>query len=295
MGLALIVHGGAGTISAARHAQARAGCCAAVLAGWAVLQDGGSALDTVQRAVIVLEDDPHFNAGTGATLTSDGRVELDAGIMDGHTLDAGAVAGVERIKNPIVLARHVLASPNVLLVGPGAVMFAQEAGIALCAPEELITEWQRERWRSGYRDPDADIPADRHGTVGAVAVDRTGHLAAATSTGGTANKHPGRVGDSPLIGCGFYAEDGLGAASSTGHGEYFMRTLLAKRAVDLLAGGCHPQQAAEMAIDFLAQRVGGDGGIILVDRFGNVGHAHNTPNLAYAFMCEGMAEPEAGV
>jgi len=295
MGLAIIVHGGAGTISAVRHARARAGCHAAALAGWAVLRSGGSALDAVQRAVIVLEDDPHFNAGTGATLTSDGRVELDAGIMDGYTLDAGAVAGVERIKNPIMLARRVLASPHVLLVGSGAVLFAQEEGIPLCDPEELITAWQRERWRNGYRDPEADNPIMAHGTVGAVAIDCEGHLAAATSTGGMPNKHPGRVGDSPLIGCGFYAEDGLGAASSTGHGEYFMRTLLAKRAVDLLADGRSAQEAATAAIDFLARRVGGDGGIILVDRSGKVGYAHNTPNLAYAFICEGMSEPQAGV
>jgi beta-aspartyl-peptidase (threonine type) len=295
MGLALIVHGGAGTISRARHAQAQAGCRAAALAGWAVLQEGGSALDAVQRAVIALEDDPTFNAGTGATLTSDGRVELDAGIMDGHTLDAGAVAGVERIKNPIILARHVLASPHVLLVGPGAGLFAQEEGLALCDPDELITDWQRERWRNGYCDPEADTATEPHGTVGAVAVDSAGHLAAATSTGGMANKHPGRVGDSPLIGCGFYAEDGLGAASSTGHGEYFMRTLLAKRAVDLLADGRSAQEAATAAITFLAQRVGGDGGIILVDHFGTIGHAHNTPNLVYALMREGMANPEAGV
>ncbi len=301
MAIALIVHGGAGDIQPGRHELCRAGCREAVLAGWEVLKRGGSALDAAVRAVVTLEDNPNFNAATGATLNARGRVELDAGVMDGATLDVGAVASVGRIKNPILLARLVLQSPHVLLTGEGAELFAQEQGMALCQPEELITPAQLERWRSGYRPgdgvgvPGTEASEEKHGTVGAVAIDSEGHLASATSTGGMANKHPGRVGDSPLVGCGFYAEDGLGGVSSTGHGEYFMRLLMARRACEFLAHGLSAQAAAEAAIRLLSERLGGDGGLILIDRQGQVGLAHNTPNLAYGYLMAGMDEPVVGV
>jgi L-asparaginase / beta-aspartyl-peptidase len=317
MGMAIIVHGGAGAIPAERHAAARSGCRAAALVGWEVLRAGGGALEAVQAAIMALEDNPGFNAGTGAVLTEDGRAQLDAGIMDGETLHVGAVAGVERVKNPIALANAVLASPHVLLIGAGAEQFAVESGMALCAPSELVTPAQLARWKAGYRvgddvnlgvervvaltgAPDAageNIHADdhKHGTVGAVAVDARGRVAAGASTGGIAAKHPGRVGDTPLVGCGFYAENPLGGASSTGHGEDFIRLLLAKRAVDALSAGEGPQAAADTAIQLLGERVGGHGGLILLDMEGRVGLARNTGAMAYAYLREGMSEPDAGV
>jgi beta-aspartyl-peptidase (threonine type) len=315
MTLALIVHGGAGLIPADRHAAASAGCRAAVEAGWRALLAGGSALDAVQTAIMALEDNPGFNAGTGAVLTEDGRAELDAGLMDGETMQVGAVAGVQRIKNPIRLARAVLASPHVLLLSAGAEQFAVEAGLPLCDPAELVTAAQRERWQRGYREGDAvnigpalggldvgavaaeNIHADdtKHGTVGAVAVDAAGRIAAGASTGGIAAKHPGRVGDTPLAGCGFAAEGGLGGVSCTGHGEDFIRLTLARRALDLIAGGMSAQQAADEAIRLLGARVGGDGGLILLDAQGRPGFARNTQGMAYAYMLEGAEAPTAGV
>ncbi|HEU0027286.1 MAG TPA: isoaspartyl peptidase/L-asparaginase [Ktedonobacterales bacterium] len=312
MGLALIVHGGAGMIPLERYDAARAGCRAAAEAGWRVLVAGGSALDATQAAITALEDNPSFNAGTGATLNADGRAELDAGLMDGETLDVGAVAGVERIKNPIALARAVLASPHVLLAGPGAEQFAASSGIALIDPQSLVTEAQRARWRAGYSDTEAQADAalrgldagagqhihsdsDKHGTVGAVAIDAQGRIAAGASTGGLAGKHPGRVGDTPLPGCGFIAENGLGGVSSTGHGEAFIRLMLARRALEYMAGGMSAQEAAEAAVHLLGERIGGYGGLITLDAQGRPGFARNTPAMAYAYMLEGAAEPVAGV
>jgi beta-aspartyl-peptidase (threonine type) len=311
MGLALIVHGGAGAIPPENYEGARAGCRAAAQAGWGVLRAGGSAVEAVQAAIVALENDPRFNAGTGAVLTADGRAQLDAGIMDGEWLHAGAVAGVERLKNPIRAARLVLASPHVLLVGAGAEQFAVEHGMALCDPRELVTETQYARWRRGYREGDdvnvdttpaaapdgAPVHADddRHGTVGAVAVDARGCIAAGASTGGIAAKYPGRVGDTPLVGAGFYAENGLGGVSCTGHGEDFIRLLLARRALDFVAAGQPAQEAAASAIRLLGERVGGHGGLILLDGEGRVGFAYNTSAMAYAFMTEGLDTPEAGI
>lgn len=323
MAMALIVHGGAGMIPAERHDAARAGCRAAVEAGWRVLRSGGSALDAAQAAIMALEDDPSFNAGTGATLTADGRAELDAGLMDGETLGVGAVAAVERIKNPVALARAVLASPHVLLIGAGAEQFATESGIALIDPRTLITERQRARWAQGYRDAEAAADAalrggqqggldtgsgqpipqtshvhsdsDKHGTVGAVALDARGHIAAGASTGGLAGKHPGRVGDTPLPGCGYIAEDGIGGVSSTGHGEAFIRLTLARRALEFMASGMSAQEAAESAIRMLGERTDGQGGMIILDAHGRPGFARNTPAMAYAYMLEGAAEIVAGV
>ena len=321
MSLALIVHGGAGTIAPERFDGARTGCHDAVLAGWAVLAAGGTALDAVQAAVMALENNPSVNAGTGAVLTADGRAQLDAGMMSGADLAVGAVAGVERIKNPILLAREVLQSEHVVLAGLGAEQFAVEQGMSLCDPEELVTPAQYARWRRGYADGDdvnldasdsaARDAADRravgaglsgmaddehkHGTVGAVAVDASGHVAAATSTGGIAAKHPGRIGDTPLVGCGFYAEDGLGGVSSTGHGEDFIRLLLARRATEFLARGLSAQAAASAAVALLGERVRGSGGLILLDTHGRVGFARNTLAMSCAYMREGMAEPCASV
>lgn len=312
MPIAIIVHGGAGTISADRTEAAQAGCREAALAGWRVLQAGGTALDAVEAAVRSLEDNPNFNAGTGACLTSDGNIELDAGIMEGQTLSVGAIAGAERIKNPISLARKVLKSPHVLLVGQGAQEFAQEQSISLCQLDDLMTERQYNLWRERqkaqtekeprYVRREVSSPAtdtgekseERHGTVGAVALDAAGVLAAATSTGGIHNKHHGRVGDSPLVGCGFYADENA-AISCTGDGEDFTRLLIAKRAADVVARGATARDAAEATIAILSTRATGTGGLIVVDRLGNVGFARNSDHMAYAYIIEGLPEPVAGV
>lgn len=326
MGRAIIVHGGAGLIPPDRYAAAREGCRAAAEAGWRILAAGGSALDAVEAAITTLENDPGFNAGTGAVLTSDGRVQLDCGVMDGASLNVGAVAGVEHIKNPIQVARAVLTSPHVLLVGAGAEEFAREAGFALCDPHDLITPYQYARWERGYRPGDGahagteldailtepattpiasnghtldaePVHADdaKHGTVGAVAVDSEGAIVASASTGGRAGKHLGRVGDSPLPGCGYYAESGIGGISCTGDGEDFIRLLLAKRVADYLAAGLSAQGAATTAIRLLSERTAGEGGLIVLDSQGRVGYARNSATMAHAFMSDGMSTPFAGV
>lgn len=310
MPIALIVHGGAGDISSDRHESARQGCREAALIGWQVLQAGGSALDAVEMAVRALEDNPAFNAGTGACLSAEGNIELDAGIMDGRTLSVGAVAGIELIKNPIALARKVLISPHVLLVGRGAEQFAEEQGIARCSFDELLTERQYQRWKAYLAErglsPDEprmirrEIAAlaardePKRGTVGAVALDSAGSLAAATSTGGIHNKYPGRVGDSPLVGCGFYADE-YAAISCTGDGEDFVRLMIAKRAADFVARGRTAGEGAQAAIDILSARASGKGGLIVVDQGGRVGLARNSQNLAYAYMTEEQEEPVSGI
>jgi beta-aspartyl-peptidase (threonine type) len=326
MPFAIIVHGGAGTIAGERLAPGQEGCREAALTGWRVLQAGGTALDAVEAAVRALEDNPNFNAGTGSTLTAAGTVEMDAGMMEGHTLNVGAVASVECIKNPVSLARKVLESQHVLLVGRGAQEFATEQGIALCAAEDLITERQRDNWKAaqnaqGAEQDKQDEPRyvrhvigsvsgsqaakgqagrreaeseEKHGTVGAAALDMYGNLAAATSTGGIHNKYPGRVGDSPLVGCGFYADENA-AISCTGHGEDFIRLMIAKRAADFVARGDTAQAAAEAAIAVLGAKAEGKGGLILVDRLGRVGYAWNSDHLVRAYMVDGMDEPVAGV
>jgi beta-aspartyl-peptidase (threonine type) len=325
MPLSLIVHGGAWDIPDDEVEAHQEGCRRALDVGWDVLWRGGAALDAVEAAVRALEDAPIFDAGVGSVLNRDGDVELDAAIMDGETLRSGAVAAVRRVRNPITLARRVLESHVVLLVGQGAERFAESAGVPLCDPDELIVERERARWaalleQGDYRTQDAfaraeDIEKGGHAegepekpnsfpgswppghplpnpsdTVGAVALDRRGHLAAGTSTGGTSNKLPGRVGDSPLIGCGLYADDQSGGCSSTGWGESIIKVLLAKTATDLIGAGHDPMAAARAAIEILARRVGGFGGCILLDARGRVGFAFNTPRLAYAYRTEGGAE-----
>ena len=325
MGRAIIVHGGAGLIPPERFHAAREGCRAAAEAGWQILAAGGSALDAIEAAIVTLENDPGFNAGTGAVLTSDGRVQLDCGIMNGTSLDVGAIAGVERIKNPVRVARAVLTSPHVLLVGAGAEEFARESGFTLCDPGDLITPYQYARWQHGYRPGDGahagaeldallakrdakssanghnaesePVHADdtKHGTVGAVAIDGDGNIVASASTGGRAGKHLGRVGDTPLPGCGFYAEAGIGGISCTGDGEDFIRLLLAKRVADYLATGLSAQGAATAAIRLLGGRTTGEGGLIVLDSNGRVGYARNSATMAHAFMCDDMPAPFAGV
>ncbi len=310
MPTAIIVHGGAGLVTPERAEGVQQGCKEAALAGWRILQAGGSALDAVEAAVRSLEDNPMYNAGTGSCLTCEGNIELDAGIMEGHTLRVGAIANVEMIKNPISLARKVLESPHVVLAGKGAQAFAQEQGIPQCTFEDLLTERQYQIWLEKNQQPTgasekeprhhrrevAYLAAreDKHGTVGSVAIDMAGTLAAATSTGGIPNKHPGRVGDSPLIGCGFYADDHA-AVSCTGDGEDFIRLLMAKRAADFVARGENAREAAETALALLSAKAIGTGGLIIIDRKGNLGFAWNSQNMKHAYITEGMQEPITGI
>ncbi len=293
--MAFIVHGGAWAIPDDQVAAHVAGCEAARAAGWQSLQAGGSALDAVEAAVRVMEDNPIFDAGTGSVLTSAGTVELDAALMDGKTLRYGAVAGLRRIRNPITLARHVLTGPATMLVGPGAEEFALAAGMSLCANEELIVERERQlwlEWKAGGAVPPP--PSSGHDTVGAIALDRNGDLVAANSTGGTPFKLPGRVGDTPLIGCGLYATS-VGAAVCTGWGESITRVALARRVVELLEDGMSPQVAAERGIHLLAELVpGGRGGVIVLTPAGQVGLAWNTPRMAYAYV-DGSGNMRSGV
>lgn len=294
MSLALAVHGGAWNIPDEDVEANRRGIEAALVRGWRALCRGARAVDVVETVVRDLEDDPTFNAGHGSHLNAAGRLELDASIMEGTTLRAGAVAAIDRVRNPVSVARLVMdRSPHVLLVGEGARRFATQNGAALCRNLDLLVGRERDRYRRvrrGERDlVDHEFHPRPHGTVGAVARDRVGRLAAATSTGGTQDKAPGRVGDTPIIGAGTYADDRLGAASSTGWGESILRVVLAKSAVDALRGGGAPEIAARRALAAL-RRIEGRGGLILVDRRGRVAALFNTPRMA-----RGMATARTGL
>jgi L-asparaginase / beta-aspartyl-peptidase len=283
----LIVHGGAWNIPDDAVDVCKSGCLRALQAGWGILSNGGHALDAIQVAVTVLEDDSVFDAGYGSHLNLDGYVECDAIVMEAATLRAGAVAGLHRVKNPIQAARAVLEKcPHMMLISSGAERFALEQGIPLCNPDELISPAEREAWEQCRQDAHA---AEHHrgheqGTVGAVALDEQGRLYAATSTGGTCCKLPGRVGDSPLIGCGCYADHETGAVSATGYGEAIMKVVLAKTACDFLRpSSSNPMRAAQAAVQLLANRTKGTGGLIVLDKNGNPGFAFNTPRMAHAY------------
>ncbi len=270
----IIVHGGCGRIDESTIEERQAGVKQAAEAGWAILSQGGSAIDAVEAAVVVLEDLPLFNAGRGSVLNREGRVETDAAIMNGATLAAGAIAGVTGILNPIRLARRVMdASPHVMLIGDGAELFARSQGFVRCDPRELIVERRQEEWER------------EHGTVGAVACDQAGRLAAATSTGGIANKLPGRVGDSPLIGCGTYA-DARVAVSCTGDGERIIRMTLARLAAFLHEQGGSAQQATDQALGQLEAQLGGEAGLILIDASGNAAFAKSSHRMPVCAISE---------
>jgi beta-aspartyl-peptidase (threonine type) len=294
---AIIVHGGAGADPADGREELRGGVRAAAAAGWHVLAAGGHALDAVEAAVRALEDHPRFNAGRGSVLTSAGTVEMDASIMEGERLDCGAVAAVSGIANPVTLARRVLESGrHVLMVGPGAVAFAREVGVPECDPASLITDRQRRRFANQPAPAVApelarETRAGAAGTVGAVALDRHGAVAAATSTGGTWGKRPGRVGDSALIGGGTYADRTIGGVSCTGDGEAIIRIVLARRALDYLKEADDPEYAAHIAVDLLVEEGRGQGGLILLDWRGRTGYAHSTPLMPVAWMSPALTEP----
>ncbi len=290
----LLVHGGAWAMPDDAREAHSAGVRNALAAGYALLQKGASAVDAVEAAVAVLEDDETFDAGRGSFLTREGTVQLDALLMDGGstgTLRAGGVACVERLRNPIHAARVVLdKSPHVYFVGRDAEAFAATHGITLVDNSALVIDRERERLAEALRKERAGLPdetfsgaamLDTHDTVGAVALDVHGNLAAATSTGGTLNKAPGRVGDSSLIGCGCYADNQSAAVSLTGWGEPIMKLVLGKWAVDRVEAGATAQQASDDAIAYLFRRLDGHGGIILLAPDGRYGIAHNTPRMAW--------------
>src|SRR5271170_1914990 len=290
----LLIHGGAWAMPDDSVAAHEAGIANALAAGYALLERGASAVDAVETAVAVMEDDETFDAGRGSFLTQDGRVQMDALLMNGENLRTGGVACVERLRNPIRAARLVLdKSPHVYFVATGAERFALQHGMALCDNSELVIPRERERLykaqaaeRAGLPDETFSGSLDSHDTVGAVALDIRGNLAAGTSTGGTLNKAPGRVGDSSLIGCGCYADNQTAAVSLTGWGEPIMKLVLGKWATDRVASGATPELAAREAISYLYNRLGGHGGIILLGPDGRFGLAHNTPAMAW-----GLATP----
>ena len=297
----LLIHGGAWAMPDDAVAAHEAGIANALAAGYKLLKQGVSAVDAVEAAVAVMEDDDTFDAGRGSFLTRDGRVQLDALLMNGANLRTGGVACVERLKNPIHAARLVLdKSPHVYFVGVGAERFAMQHGMKLIDNTDLIVPRERERLMAfqkaeleGAKDTTFSGPMKldkeqetaptefSHDTVGAVALDVHGNIAAGTSTGGTLSKAPGRVGDSSLIGCGCYADNQSAAVSLTGWGEPIMKLVLGKWAVDRVAAGYASQEAAQAAIDYLYNRLGGHGGIILLGPDGRFGLAHNTPRMAW--------------
>lgn len=264
---AIIVHGGCGDVEQSSIPERLQAVKEAAQAGWKLLLQGASAIDAVEAAVLVLEDNPLFNAGIGSALNSEGRVEVDAAIMDGATLNTGAVAAVTGVANPIHLARLVMeVGPHVLLVGRGAEQFARSRGIPECDLEHMVTVPRRQQWE------------DAHGTVGACACDGLGRLAAATSTGGSFNKMPGRVGDSPIIGCGTYA-DGRVGISCTGNGEQIIRMTLARLGAYLYEELGNAQETCNRALERFDATLEGEVGIILVDRLGQAARAKNSRDM----------------
>jgi len=284
--LALAIHGGAWNIPDEAVRPSHDGVRNVLDAAWRELRSGATALDVVERAVRRLEDDPMFDAGRGSRLNRDGEVELDASIMEGAELRAGAVAAVQHVRHPISVARRVMDStPHVMLAGKGARDFAEHCGEELCRTEDLLVGRERDRYfrvlggEQELVDHEFDPDANPLGTVGAVALDGSGNVAAATSTGGTQNKTTGRVGDTPVIGAGTYADNRIGAGSATGWGEGILRVVMTKTALDRVRAGDDLQQAAAHALADL-RAIGGKGGLILVDPRGNAAAVFTTPRMA---------------
>jgi L-asparaginase / beta-aspartyl-peptidase len=277
---AIAVHGGAKEIAPEREDANRHGCLAALAAGRVILEQGRSAVDAVEAAIQALESDPTFNAGYGSDLNADGVVEMDAALMDGSNLAIGAVAAIQGVRHPISAARRMLGEPPTLLVGEGARRFAAAQGIELCEPGELIPARPKGSERKAYD----------HDTVGCVALDQSGRIAAGTSTGGLDGTLPGRVGDSPLPGCGFYADNAAGGVAFSGDGESIARVLLAACVMQALEGGQPPQTAVEASLTQL-ERVGGEAGGIVLDHLGRVGWAHNSSHFAVAWVTDSMGAP----
>ncbi len=297
---ALVIHGGAGTIkkenmSPEREAAIREVLNEALITGETILENGGNSLDAVEATIMVMENSPYFNAGKGAVFTNEGKNEMDASIMDGRDKNAGAVGGVTVVKNPILAARAVMEKSNhVLLTGRGADEFAKEKGLEIVDPEYFFTQ---ERWESlqkakaddlGFNDKQFHFYDSKYGTVGAAALDKEGNLAAGTSTGGMTNKKYNRIGDSPIIGAGTYADNNTCAISSTGHGEFFIRYAVAHDISAMMEyKGTDFQKAADIVINEKLKTAGGDGGVIGVDKYGNVAMPFNTSGMYRGFAKSG--------
>jgi L-asparaginase / beta-aspartyl-peptidase len=289
---AIVVHGGAGVITRDKMTPEmdkayRAGLEAAINTGKKILSDGGTALDAVEKTINILEDNPLFNAGKGAVFTHDGKNELDAAIMDGSNLAAGAVAGVTDIKNPITAARYVMTkSPHVMLVGAGASQFAREQGLEIVDPSYFYTDRR-------FSELQEILKREKMGTVGCCALDKNGNLAAGTSTGGMANKKYNRVGDAPIIGAGTYANNATCAVSATGHGEFFIRWTVAHDISALIEyKGLSLREASDLVVKDKLVKAGGSGGVICVDRFGNIAMPFNSQGM---FRCFATADGKGGV
>ncbi len=293
-----MIHGGAGVLADMKHeaseAQFRQSMLDVLEQGRQCLEAGASALDAVEQCVVLLENNPHFNAGRGSVLNAQGQVEMDAALMNGEDLRAGGVACIKQVKNPIALARHVLEQgDHVLLAGEGALEFAQTRAVELCPDEYFITaarvQQLREAQAAGRMTLDHETlpnrPSQKLGTVGAVARDRMGNLAAATSTGGLVNKRWGRVGDTPVVGAGVFADNETCAVSATGYGEQFLRTVLAKTVSDLVwLRQLDAIAAAQAGIEYLVEKVNGEGGLIVIDRYGRCGAAQSTSGLIHGWI-----------
>ena len=295
--LGFVIHGGAGVIkrgslSPEKEAEYKKKLEEAVLAGYKALQEGKTSLDAVEIAIRMLEDSPLFNAGKGAVFTADGKNELDAAVMDGKTLKAGAVAGLHHVKNPITLARAVMEkSPHVMMIGDGAEKFAAEQKIEIVDPKYF---WTKERWddlqkilereKNSPKSQTAIPKSEKYGTVGAVALDKDGNLAAGTSTGGMTNKRFGRVGDVPIIGAGTFADNNSCAVSATGWGEFFIRVGVGRGIAALMEYRALPIQQAADATLAKVKTLGGDGGVIAIDKFGNIGISFNSEGMYRAYI-----------
>ena len=297
----LMVHGGSGALEHIRREGSETAftrsICRILEGGREILTTGGTALDAVEYCAAALEDDPLYNAGHGSVLNEYGEVEMDAAIMEGRTLDAGAVAGITNVKNPISLARRVLEkSEHVMLIGKGAREFAKLCGVEMMTDDYFVIESRIQQWREAQQaggmmlDHEDAEPQYKLGTIGAVARDREGNLAAATSTGGIVNKRWGRVGDSPIVGAGVFADNGTCAVSATGYGEQFQRTVLSKMISDCIYfKDMTAAEAANTGIQYLVEKVNGLGGVIVIDRHGNCAVGHSTSGMIYGFIEHGQA------
>ena len=288
---AIIVHGGAWSLPDRLVEASVRGVEEAARRGWDVLSSGGSALDAVEAAVRSMEDDPVFDAGVGSELNEDGEVEMDSVIMEGGELKAGAVAGVKGVRHPVSLARRVMEeTDHVMIIGEGAMRLARELGVEEASQEELVTESARRMWERYVKYRRTVSELYNRDTVGAVALDAKGNIAAATSTGGITGKKAGRVGDVPIVGSGAYADNLVGGASSTGHGESIMKVTLARLVLSHVGGGLGPVEAAELALRYMLERVEGRGGVIVITSEGEVGHFFTTRRMPWASVVGGRLE-----
>lgn len=282
---AIIVHGGAWAIPEQLLKLSQEGVKAAATIGWGILAQKGTAINAVEQAIRMMENNPIFDAGFGSALNDEGEVELDAIIMDGKTLNAGAVASVRNIRHPITLARMIMEkTEHVMLVCDGALKFAQEIGMQEVPPKKLVTQQAIDEWTQYKKFQKTIDSLYRRETVGAVAIDHQGNIATGTSTGGITAKKVGRVGDSPIVGSGAYADNNIGGASATGHGEAIMKVTLSRQVLYYLEKGLTIQEATRKGLEYMKKRVNGFGGVIAIDKEGNIGCHFTTKHMAWAYI-----------